>query len=58
MEPQGWNIPDGRSGILRRQSRKEGGYIPELEEGHGSKVGGERLAQEENLEFKSKPRDL
>ena len=30
----------------------------ELEEGHGSKVGGERLAQEENLKFKSKPRDL
>lgn len=30
----------------------------ELEEGRGSKVGGERLAPEEKLKFKSKPRDL
>lgn len=39
-------------------SRKEVAIFQELEEGHGSKVGGERLAQEENLKFKSKPRDL
>ena len=39
-------------------SREKVAIFRELEEGHGSKVGGERLAQEERLKFKSKPRDL
>lgn len=39
-------------------SREEVAIFQELEEDRGSKAGGERLAQEEKLKFKSKPRDL